>query len=312
MAHNESSPSSMLSTFNPIQLLEDLRMKGDPRTRDFPIAGNPAVVFALMMSYLYIVKYGPRWMKDRKPFNITNLVRIYNLLMVILNAKFLWLALNVTYFPGGKYSLLCQGISKDIDPEDFKLYRRGRWYLLVRYADYLDTVFFIMRKKFNQITHLHVIHHNLVVFNGWFWFLYAPEGQPALGLCMNAFVHVVMYAYYFLSTFGPGVRKYLWWKKYLTKLQIAQFIIFIVHMSIPLFIDCGFPRHLVPFAIGQVVLVLVLFLNFYYRTYGVLRKNAEESKQKTPDGGQNAGSSMDENEESSSACRRRAINTNAA
>ncbi|XP_064482565.1 very long chain fatty acid elongase AAEL008004-like [Ornithodoros turicata] len=255
-------------SLNPIQIMEDIRMKGDPRTRDIPIAGNPAFVFGLMITYLYVVKVaGPKWMKDRKPFQILNIVRVYNVLMVVLNAKFLWFALTATYLPGGKYNLLCQGISKTIDPADYDLYRDGSWYVFVRYADYLDTIFFIMRKKFNQVTNLHVIHHTLVVFNAWFWFLFAPEGQPALGLCINAFVHVVMYTYYFLSTFGPGVRKYLWWKKYLTKIQIWQFLIFIAHMCVPLFIDCGFPRYLVPFAIVQVLLVLGLFLNFYYHAY---------------------------------------------
>lgn len=248
--------------------MEEIRMRGDPRTRDFPIAGSPTFVFSLMIAYLYFVKVaGPRWMKDRKPFQIINLVRVYNVLMVILNAKFLWLFLSITYLPGGKYDLLCQGIPKAIDPADFPLYRQGSWYVLVRYADYLDTVFFILRKKFTHVSHLHVIHHTLVVFNTWFWFLFAPEGQPALGVCMNAFVHTVMYAYYFLSTLGPGVRKHLWWKKYLTTIQIAQFIIFIAHMSIPLFIDCGFPRHLSLFAIVQTVPILGLFLNFYVRSY---------------------------------------------
>lgn len=41
----------------------------------------------------------------------------------------------------------------------------------------------------------------------------------------NCLVHMVMYAYYGLSVF-PSLRKYLWWKKYLTMLQLvsSQFI----------------------------------------------------------------------------------------
>lgn len=257
--------------------MEDIRMMGDPRTRDFPIAGNPVFVFTLMVTYLYVAKIdGPRWMKHRQPFQIINLVRVYDILMVFLNAKYLWVFLSHTYLPGGRYSLLCQGIARTMDPAESEVYRHGGWYVLVRYADYLDTIFFIMRKKFNQLTNLHVIHHSLVVFNAWFWFLFAPEGQPALGLCMNAFVHIVMYTYYFLSTFGPEVRKHLWWKRYLTRIQIWQFLIFIAHMSIPLFIDCGFPRYLIPFAIAQVLLVLGLFVNFYYSTYIAPNKSAVE------------------------------------
>ena len=40
--------------------------------------------------------------------------------------------------------------------------------------------------------------------------------QPAL---INASVHVIMYSYYFLAALGPHMQKYLWWKRYLTKLQ---------------------------------------------------------------------------------------------
>lgn len=31
-----------------------------------------------------------------------------------------------------------------------------------------------------------------------------------------------MYSYYFLSAFGDTFRKYLWWKKYLTMLQLVS------------------------------------------------------------------------------------------
>lgn len=37
----------------------------------------------------------------------------------------------------------------------------------------------------------------------------------------NTTVHILMYGYYFLAALGPSVRKYLWWKKYLTSIQIV-------------------------------------------------------------------------------------------
>lgn len=45
---------------------------------------------------------------------------------------------------------------------------------------------------------------------------------------MNAIVHVIMYFYYFLSSLGPKMQKYLWWKNYLTKMQIVSRIQFLV------------------------------------------------------------------------------------
>ena len=40
--------------------------------------------------------------------------------------------------------------------------------------------------------------------------------------CINVFIHVIMYSYYFLSGLGPAVQKYLWWKRYITILQLVS------------------------------------------------------------------------------------------
>ncbi|CAN7937808.1 unnamed protein product, partial [Ixodes hexagonus] len=258
----------MSFSVNPKALLNKFYEWGDPRTRDFPVILNPLFVFPMVLCYLCFVKVaGPRWMKNREPFCIINLIRFYNVAMVALNAHFLYILLVATYLPGGQYSLWCQGITGRQDGKLKLMYDATSWYIAARYANFLDTVFFVLRKKFTHVTHLHVIHHTVVAVNAWFWVLFAPEGQPALGVAMNAFVHVIMYAYYFLVTLGPAVRQYLWWKRYLTSLQIGQFVIFIAHMSIPLFVDCGFPRYLIHVANAQTLLILCLFVNFYVKSY---------------------------------------------
>lgn len=38
---------------------------------------------------------------------------------------------------------------------------------------------------------------------------------------VNATVHVIMYFYYGLSAAGPRFQKYLWWKKYMTAIQLV-------------------------------------------------------------------------------------------
>ena len=47
-------------------------------------------------------------------------------------------------------------------------------------------------------------------------------GHGTLHGLINSFVHIIMYAYYLLAAFGPTVQKYLWWKKYLTTLQMVK------------------------------------------------------------------------------------------
>ncbi|EEC20302.1 fatty acyl-CoA elongase, putative [Ixodes scapularis] len=253
---------------NPITFFSELQQMGDPRTRNYPIVMNPLFVFPLIFVYLYFVKVaGPRWMKKRKPFEITNLIRFHNVVMVAANIRFLYLLLTKTYLPGGHYSLWCQGITGHMDEQLVKYYESGWIFVSIRYSDLMDTVFFVLRKKFTHVTHLHVIHHTIVTLNLWFWCLFAPEGQVAFGLALNVSVHIIMYTYYFLVTLGPSVRRYLWWKKYLTRLQIFQFVVIIIHLSIPIFVDCGFPRYLVYLGCTQTFLILCLFVNFYIHAY---------------------------------------------
>lgn len=35
-------------------------------------------------------------------------------------------------------------------------------------------------------------------------------------------MHTIMYSYYFLSALGPEMQKYLWWKRYITKMQMVR------------------------------------------------------------------------------------------
>ncbi len=40
---------------------------------------------------------------------------------------------------------------------------------------------------------------------------------------LNSFIHVIMYTYYALAGLGQHMQKYLWWKRYLTRMQLVSF-----------------------------------------------------------------------------------------
>lgn len=48
-----------------------------------------------------------------------------------------------------------------------------------------------------------------------------PPAAFFIGL-VNTFVHIIMYSYYGLAAIGPHMQKYLWWKRYLTSLQLVR------------------------------------------------------------------------------------------
>ncbi|CAN8003632.1 unnamed protein product [Ixodes pacificus] len=239
----------------------------DPRTAGWSLTADLRFMLPVCLGYLYVVKIaGPRWMMNRKPYNLKAAIMGYNVFQVIANAFFFVQYTRLTYF-GGNYNVFCQGIDYSLDENELHILRISWWYLFVRIADFMETFFFVATKKFSHITYLHVVHHFLVVLNGWVYLAFGADGQLVMVLCLNTLVHVVMYGYYLLSSLGPSIQKYLWWKRYLTRLQIFQLVFLTLHGCIPLFYDCGYPRALLLLALPQSLVVLALFVNFYIRSY---------------------------------------------
>lgn len=94
------------------------------------------------------------------------------------------------------------------------------WFFFSKVIELLDTVFFILRKKQDQVTFLHVYHHGTMLFNWWSGVKYVPGGQAFFIGMLNSFVHIFMYGYYALASLGPQMHRYLWWKRYLTIMQL--------------------------------------------------------------------------------------------
>lgn len=97
-------------------------------------------------------------------------------------------------------------------------------------------------------------------------YLYTGGHSTFFGL-LNTFVHIIMYTYYLLAALGPEIQKYLWWKKYLTTLQMIQFLGIMIHAFQLLFIDCDYPKAFVWFIGMHAVMFFFLFKEFYKQSY---------------------------------------------
>jgi hypothetical protein len=149
----------------------------------------------------------------------------------------------------------------------------GYCFYISKLIDFLDTVFFVLRKKNNQITFLHLYHHTIMPLSVWSVFRFICGGQASFPTTFNSFVHVVMYFYYLLAAMGPAVQKYLGWKKYLTKFQMAQFVLVALHSSQLLFSGCHFPIAYFWTTVVQAVPFFLLFRNFHNQAYSKKRKD---------------------------------------
>lgn len=94
-----------------------------------------------------------------------------------------------------------------------------------------------------------------------------PGEQGILLGLLNSLVHIVMYTYYLIAALGPRYKKYLWWKKYMTWIQLVQFGIMLFYLVLLLAMDCRMPKALTYFFAANVIIFIYLFRDFYRKAY---------------------------------------------
>ncbi|KAF8788971.1 Elongation of very long chain fatty acids like protein [Argiope bruennichi] len=167
-----------------------------------------------------------------------------------------------------KYNWRCEPIDFSNNWEAVRIAEVCWICFLVKFYEFIDTVFFVLRKKNSQITTLHVFHHALVPITVWIGIKYGAGGYNTLFPLLNSFVHTWMYLYYALAAFGPCVQKFLCWKKYLTKLQMLQFIIVLVFMlQLYFFPTCKVSKVILLINFMKAGIFFVMFMNFYANSY---------------------------------------------
>ncbi|KAH9421047.1 hypothetical protein DERP_001488 [Dermatophagoides pteronyssinus] len=240
----------------------------DPRTADYPMVGGGAwkIVLVILTYWLLVKKILPYYMQNRAPYDLKIIIVIYNSIMVISNATFFFMLLN--YVDGRLFFDFKYPDRNDRSPKTMTMLWLAWFGYLSRFFDMFDTIFFALRKKYNQITFLHVYHHMIVPFLGWFSF----KLNPIIPIIMmfaafNTVIHVIMYSYYALAAFGPKMQKYLWWKKYITQLQLLQFLICGLYGIILYFRQTGYPMTWFVIAVGQNPIFFYMFYDFYRRSY---------------------------------------------
>lgn len=97
--------------------------------------------------------------------------------------------------------------------------------------------------------------------------LFFSGGHSTFFALLNTFVHIIMYFYYMVAAMGPRYQKYIWWKKYLTTLQMVQFVAIFAHQFQLLFTDCNYPKSCMIWIALHGVLFLFLFSDFYKDKY---------------------------------------------
>ncbi|XP_024083925.1 elongation of very long chain fatty acids protein 4 isoform X2 [Cimex lectularius] len=241
------------------------RLNGDRRSKGWLMVDSPLPTFLYTILYLVIVGIGPRLMKNRKPFKLNWCLVPYNLAMSLLN---LYIAIELLIASTRlKYSYVCQPIKHINHQEEMRIVNAIWWYYFSKLLEFCDTFFFILRKKEKQLTFLHVYHHSTMFSLWWIGIKWVPSGSTFLPAMVNSFIHVLMYGYYGLAALGPNIAKYLWWKKYLTMLQLVQFTTALILGINGIRSGCDFPLWMQYALVIYMISFIVLFGNFYAQAY---------------------------------------------
>jgi elongation of very long chain fatty acids protein 4 len=239
--------------------------------------GSPFPTVAIFATYLLITKYGPRYMATREPFKFKYTLVFYNMFITLLNG---WMAFELCWCAYKRgYNLVCQLVDVSDNEYELRIANVVWWYYVSKCMEFMDTFFFIMRKKENQLSFLHIYHHSTMFCVWWAGTRFVPGGSVLTAVMVNCFVHVLMYSYYALAALGPKVQRYLWWKKYLTMIQLVQFLAGVtvgIHLIVS---GCQFTRWMQYVFVCYALSFLLLFSDFYKNAY-MLRGDGRRPDQK--------------------------------
>ncbi|XP_046387873.1 elongation of very long chain fatty acids protein AAEL008004-like [Ischnura elegans] len=256
--------------------------KGDPRVKHWPLMKDPWHLVTLLVLYLIFVLWlGPRIMKRRKPKSLKLPIALYNVFQVWANYKITMGVLDAGWKT--HYTFGCQPVDYSDNPDAVRMAELCWWTLFIKILELLETVFFVLRKKYEQASFLHLYHHVSTLLFAWVLVKFIPGGMPTMYVLLNCSVHVVMYTYYLLTGLSTKLRTLLNpWKKYLTIIQMVQFVLMVAHASQALSPDCPLHACLPLSFIPNVLLVCCLFRRFYTRAYNpqAARPSPGRSKRK--------------------------------
>ncbi|XP_017082565.1 elongation of very long chain fatty acids protein 7 [Drosophila eugracilis] len=230
------------------------------------LMSSPAPVVGVVLVYLaFVLKIGPEYMKNRKPMDLKRIMVFYNAFQVLYSIWMCRTSIQESNVMASIFSKKCE-INRTRE-QNLTLYSGAWFYFFSKIIDLLDTTFFVLRKKDNQISFLHVYHHTITVLFSWGYLKYAPGEQGVIIGILNSGVHIIMYFYYMVAAMGPQYQKYLWWKKYMTSIQLIQFVLILGYMLTVGAKGCNMPKTLTFFFVGNTIIFLYLFGNFYRKTY---------------------------------------------
>ncbi|OAC98907.1 hypothetical protein MUCCIDRAFT_85454 [Mucor lusitanicus CBS 277.49] len=248
------------------------------------------------ITYFTVIFGGQFLLSNASPVKCKMLNQLHNAFLTIVSLVLLVLLIEQLVpqlVNRGLYYTIC---SEEAWTQELELL----YYLnyLVKYYELIDTVFLVVKKKklgnavfphsvdgwlTFRAEFLHYFHHSMTMALCYTQ-LVGRTTVSWVPIVLNLTVHVLMYYYYFRTASGAKI----WWKQYLTTMQIIQFVIDLVVIYtctysyyaytytsfMPNFGDCAGTESAAAFGCAILTSYLFLFINFYRITYNKKKKAA--------------------------------------
>ncbi|XP_072744132.1 very long chain fatty acid elongase AAEL008004-like isoform X3 [Anoplolepis gracilipes] len=254
------------------EIYKCLLIKSVPLTREWILISSPFPLILIIFGYLYFILYaGPRYMQNRPPYKLKTFIMLYNLIQILAN---IWMVKeHISFGWFSTFDLTCSSFSYSTPdfPNTIKIFNCIWWLLLLKVFDLVETCVFVLRKKQNQVSKLHVYHHVSNIFFSWIYLKYVLEEKATIISMVNCAVHVIMYIYYFISTNRKYRQIISPLKPFITRIQMVQFIAMIIcvlhawnpncHMQFECSTSIAF------IFIINLLIFLYLFYDFYKKSY---------------------------------------------
>ena len=217
---------------------------------------TPKFMSIITMGYFSMIHILTKYMRYRKPYSLKYAMLIYNNTQIILNIYMIYGLISVISFPN------IYGINI---PYTSNLRYFVYVHYLSKYFDYFDTLFIILRgKEKQQLSFLHVYHHSTIGII-WGGLLYCGHGNGTVsfGCFINSVIHLFMYSHYLYTSLGFNNP----FKKYITRAQLLQFFLCLIHSLVVLAIDNSVPKKYAIIELVYQTSMIILFSKFYYKSY---------------------------------------------
>ncbi|KAF0759124.1 hypothetical protein DYB37_006186 [Aphanomyces astaci] len=226
---------------------------------EWPLADFSSAA-AIALAYLAFVIVGTLVMKSGVPaLNTSALQFVYNPIQIAL-CSYMCIEAGIQAYRHNYSPMPCNAFNATSP-----VMGNVMWlFYISKILDFADTFFIIAGKKWKQLSFLHVYHHLTIFSIYWLNFRALYDGDVYLTIILNGFIHTIMYTYYFVSSH----TKTIWWKKYLTTLQLIQFVTMNVQAVLIISKECqGPPQNIAVLYLVYIQSLFWLFMHFFITSY---------------------------------------------